>query len=70
MWVQELQLLSLFAVTQPDVGYSAFTHGQISKWLFITHSIPHVDDLFKPLEECIQCHQFKCKEQTNQSISK
>jgi len=34
-WIQELHLLSSFAVTQPHAAYSAFTHGLISKWLFI-----------------------------------
>ena len=56
-WVHELQLLSSFAVTQPHVAYSTFTHGLISKWLFIARTIPNVDDLFQPLEECIR-HSF------------
>ena len=45
-WVHDLQLLSSFAVTQPHAAYSAFTHGLISKWLFIARTIPNVDDLF------------------------
>ena len=56
-WVHDLQLLSSFAVTQPHAAYSAFTHGLISKWLFIARTIPNVDDLFQPLEECIR-HTF------------
>ena len=48
-WVHDLQLLSSFAVTQPHAAYSAFTHGLISKWLFIARTIPNVDDLFQPL---------------------
>jgi len=50
----ELQLLFSFAVTQPHTAYFAFTHGLISKWLFVACTIPDIDDLFKPLEECIQ----------------
>ena len=57
IWVQELHLLSSFANTQPHAAYSAFTHGLISKWLFIARTIPDVDDLFQPLEECIR-HTF------------
>ena len=56
-WVQELHLLSSFAITQPHAAYSAITHGLISKWLFIARTIPDVDDLFQPLEECIR-HTF------------
>jgi len=44
-WVQELQLLSSFAITQSHAAYSAFTHGLISIWLFITYTIPNVADL-------------------------
>ena len=36
------------------VAYSAFAHEIISKWLFIARTIPNVDDLFQPLEECIR----------------
>jgi len=56
-WIQELQSLSSFAITQPHAAYSAFTHGLVSKWLFIARTIPNIDDLFQPLEECIR-HTF------------
>ena len=56
-WFQELHLLSSSAITQPHAAYSAFTHGLISKWLFIAHTILDVDNLFQPLEECIR-HTF------------
>jgi len=54
-------LLSSFAITQPHAAYSVFTHGLVSKWLFIAHAIPNIEDLFQPLfqplEECIR-HTF------------
>ena len=56
-WIRELKLLSSFAITQPHAAYSAFTHGLVSKWLFIARTIPNVDDLFHPLEDCIR-HSF------------
>ena len=49
-----LQLLFLFAVTQPHAAYSASNHGLISLWLFIVRTIPDIDYLFNPLEKCIQ----------------
>ena len=50
-------MLSSFAITQPHAAYSAFTHGLVSKWLFVARTIPNVDDLFHPLEDCIR-HSF------------
>lgn len=52
-WIQELKLLSSFAITQPYAAYSAFTHGLVIKWLFIARTIPNINDLFQPLGECI-----------------
>jgi len=49
-WLQQLQS---FAITEPHVAYLAFTHGLISKWLFISRTLPNVVELFQPLEECI-----------------
>ena len=43
-----------FATTRPHAAYAAFTHGLISKWLFIARTIPDVENLFQPLEECIR----------------
>jgi len=40
-----------------NAAYSVFTHGLITKWLFIAQTIPDVDDVFEPLEDCIQ-HTF------------
>ena len=56
-WIRELKLLSSFAIIQSHAAYSAFTHGLVSKWLFIACTIPNVDDLFHPFEECIR-HSF------------
>ena len=56
-WISELKLLSSFAITQPHAAYSAFTHGLVSNWLFVARTIPNVDDLFHPLEDCVR-HSF------------
>ena len=53
-WVTELKVLTSIAVTQPHAAFSAFTHGLISKWLFIARTIPDVGHLFQPLEDCVR----------------
>ena len=45
----------LHFVTQPHAAYSPFIHRLINKWLFITQTISDIVNLFKSLEECIQC---------------
>ena len=57
LWFEELTLLSAIARLQPHAAYSAFTHGFISKWLFIARTIPDISSCYKPLEVCI-CNIF------------
>ena len=56
-WVSELEVLALFAVTQPHAAFAAFSCSLISEWPFIVRTVPNVSHLFKPLENCIH-HQF------------
>ena len=53
-WVHEVECLSSIAVTQPHVAYAAFTHGLISRWTYLSRTIPGIGDLFKPLEATIR----------------
>jgi len=50
LWIEELTLLAAIARSQPHSAYSAFTHGLISKWLFIARTIPDVSSYYEPLE--------------------
>ena len=52
-WVEELKTLSKFAETDPHAAYAAFTYGFSQKWKYIQRTIPNIEDLFKPLEDCI-----------------
>jgi len=55
-WVGELEVLAQFAVTQPHAAFAAFSCGLTSKWLLIARTIPNVNHLFQPLENCIRRH--------------
>ena len=48
-WTQEVDQLSSIAVSQPHAAYTAFTHGLVDKWTFLSRTIPNVE-LFTPLE--------------------
>ena len=53
-WTQEVEELSSIAVTQPHAAYSAFTHGLISKWTYLSRTVPDIESHMKPLEEAIR----------------
>ena len=52
-WAGELRKLSSIADTQPHVAYAALTHGLISKWMYLTQTIPNIGHLLQPLEDVI-----------------
>ena len=52
-WVEELKTLSKFAETDPHAAYAAFTYGFSQKWKYVQRTIPNIEDLFRPLEDCI-----------------
>ena len=54
VWVHEVEHLSSIAVTQPHAAYAAFTHGQTSKWTYLSRTIPDIGDLLKPVENAIR----------------
>ena len=53
-WVTLLRNLSLIAKIQPHAAYSALTHGLLSKWTYLCHTIPNIGDLLKPLDHILQ----------------
>ena len=55
-WSNELKLLSSIATTQPHAAHAAFTHGLVSKWTFLTRTIPSTGHLFQPLEDTLRFH--------------
>ena len=53
-WVTQLKTLSSFAKSDPHAAYSAFTYGFLQKWKYVQRTIPDIEDLFQPLEECLR----------------
>ena len=53
-WCEELLLLTKIAVTQPHADYSAFTHGFVSKFSYLSRTVPDINQLLLPLEEIIK----------------
>ena len=39
-WTKELKSLAKIAASQPHAAYAAYTHGMVSKWSYISRTIP------------------------------
>ena len=53
-WVAQLEILADIAVPHPQAAFSAFVHGFSSKWTYLSHTCPGIEDLFQPLENAIR----------------
>ena len=53
-WIKDIEPLSKIAVEEPQVALSAFTKCICHRWSFIQRTIPGIQHLFAPLEECIR----------------
>ena len=53
-WVITVECLSTFAHTQPQSAYAAVTHGLMSKWTYLTRTIPNIGNLLSPLGDVIR----------------
>ena len=53
-WIDELELLANIGMTQPHAAYSAFTHGLVSKWSYLSRTTPNIAQLLQPLELSIR----------------
>ena len=52
-WIDEIELLSNIAKSQPHAAFCAFTHGLSAKWNHICRTIPDIGHLLQPLEDAI-----------------
>ena len=52
-WIQEIEILSKVALTEPHAAYAAFTHSLQAKWNFLSRTIPGVGALLIDVEETI-----------------
>ena len=50
-WIEHLERLTTFAVSQPHAAYAAFVHGFSAKWSYFQRVIPAEQSAFAPLPE-------------------
>ena len=53
-WHSILLKLATIAMTQPHAAYSALTHGVLSKWIYLSCTVPNIGHLLKPLDDALQ----------------
>ena len=53
-WISNMQCLAKIAVTQPHATFSALTHGLMSKWTYLSRTIPDIGPLLKPLDDALR----------------
>ena len=49
-WMEEINVLSDVALSQPHAALAAFTHGMIHKFTYLCRTTPDIDQLLSPLE--------------------
>ena len=54
-WSKELNLLSVIVASQPHAAFAAYTHGMISKWSYLSRTIPDIGCHLQALEDIIRC---------------
>ena len=50
-WIQDIEQLSILAVDEPQLAYSAYTKALCMRWCFLQRTIPDTKKYFVPLEE-------------------
>lgn len=53
-WQEELTNLARVAITQPHATFTAFTHGFIHKFMYLSRMTPFKEHLLQPLEDVIR----------------
>ena len=52
-WAANLRCLAEIASTQPHTAFSALTHGLMSKWTYLSRTVPGIGPMLRPLDETI-----------------
>ena len=52
-WEANLCCLAEIASTQPHAAFSALTHGLMSKWTYLSRTVPGIGPMLRPLDETI-----------------
>ena len=53
-FVQQVELLSKVAITEPHAAFAAFTHVLAGRWTFLSRTMGNISELFQPLEDTIR----------------
>ena len=53
-WIDDIKELSLLAVEQSQIAYSAYTKGICHRWTFLQRTVDDISTLFVPLEQCLR----------------
>ena len=53
-WLSNVKCLATIAVTQPHAAFSALTHGLMSKWTYLSRTIPDISPLLRPLDDALR----------------
>ena len=56
-WIEEINVLSEVAVTEPQAAYACFVSGYQHKFTYYIRTIPEIEEYLQPLEEVIR-HRF------------
>jgi len=44
---------TIYATTQSHAAYASFTHGFISRWLYVSCAVPDISSFFQPFEKAL-----------------
>lgn len=53
-WIEEVNVLTDMARTEPHAAYSTYTHGLQHRWNFVMRTIPGISPLLRQLEDAIR----------------
>ena len=53
-WTSNIQCLATIAMTQPYAAYTALTYGLMSKWTYLSRTIPDIGPLLRPLDDALR----------------
>ena len=55
-WVEDVRMLSHFALDDPQAAYTVFTKKLSSRWTFLQRTVEDVSEYFEPLETTLRNH--------------
>ena len=53
-WISNIQCLATIAVTQPHAAFSVLTRELMSKWMYLSRTVPGIGPLLRPLDDVLR----------------